>query len=201
MLKLAILISNAGTGTNLQAIIDAIEDSLLDATIHVVVSGSDDAYGLKRAKKHRIPTFVLSKDDNLEKVLDKNQHIDYIILAGWKKIIPQSFLKLYKNKILNLHPGLIPPNKQGVAKNPDGTNGLWNRGKLADDAIKNFLDKKATYAGSTVHLLSDEFDFGPILGCCFEKIRKNDTVETLYKRLKKRENALYVETLIRLSKK
>jgi len=197
MKKLAILISEAGTGTNLQAIIDAIKNKKLKTKITLVISSSEKALGLQRAKKNNIPSMIVSKKDDLEKILKDNQ-IDLIVLAGWKLIVPQSLINTYKNKILNLHPGLIPDTMSGVVKNPDKTIGLWNRGKLTDIAIKNFLDKKATYAGSTVHFLSQEFDFGPILFRCFEKILPNDTVETLYKRLKKKENQIYVESLIKL---
>ncbi len=197
MKKLAVLISDAGTGTNLQAIIDAVEKKKLKAKIILVVSSSENAYGLQRAKKNNILTMVIGKKDDLEKIL-KTYQVDLIILAGWKLIVPQSLINTFKNKILNLHPGLIPDTMDGVAQNPDGTNGLWNRGKLTDLAIQNFLDKKATYAGSTVHFLSDEFDFGKILNRCFEKILPNDTVESLYKRLKKKENKIYVESLIKL---
>lgn len=197
MKKLAILISDAGTGTNLQAIIDAVKTKKLKAEIKLVVSSSKDAFGLRRAEENKIPTMVVDKKNDLKKIFEDNK-IDLIILAGWKLIIPQSLISTFKNKILNLHPGLIPDKMEGVALNPDKTNGLWNRGKLTDIAIKNFLDKKATYAGSTVHFLSDEFDFGPILGCCFEKILPNDTVESLYGRLKKKENKIYVESLMKL---
>ena len=197
MKKLAILISDAGTGTNLQAIIDAVKTKKLKAEIKLVVSSSKDAFGLKRAEENKIPTMVVDKKNDLKKIFEDNK-IDLIILAGWKLIIPQSLISTFKNKILNLHPGLIPDKMEGVALNPDKTNGLWNRGKLTDIAIKNFFDKKATYAGSTVHFLSDEFDFGPILGRCFEKILPNDTVESLYGRLKKKENKIYVESLIKL---
>ena len=197
MKKLAVLISNAGTGSNLQAIIDAIINDELNAIISIVISSSSDALGLKRAKKNNIPTLIINKNDNLQKIL-KDHQIDLVILAGWKLIIPQSLIMKYKNKILNIHPGLIPDKINGVVKNPDGTSGLWNRGKLTDTAIRNFFDSKATYAGSTVHLLSDEFDFGPTLNRCFEKIMPGDTVDTLYTRLKKKENQIYVESLIKL---
>lgn len=199
MLRIAVLISNAGTGTNLQAIIDAIENSVLHAKIEIVVSGDKDAYGIERAKKHKVPAIILEKNGSLEDLLNKKYKVDFIILAGWKKIIPESFIKIFHNKILNLHPGLIPDTMQGVVKNPDGTNGLWNKGKLTDDAIANFLSNNAIYAGSTVYFLSNEFDFGPVLARCFEKIKKDDTVATLYSRLKQKENKIYVETLIRLS--
>ncbi|MEK7523346.1 MAG: formyltransferase family protein [Patescibacteria group bacterium] len=197
MTKLAVLISDAGTGTNLQAIIDAIKNKKLKAKIVLVVSSLENAYGLQRAKKNNILTKVVDKKDDLEKIL-KNHQVDLVVLAGWKLIISQSLINTFKNKVLNLHPGLIPDMMDGVVHNPDDSLGLWNRGKLTNIAIQNFLDKKATYAGSTVHFLSDEFDFGKILNRCFEKILPNDTVESLYKRLKKKENQIYVESLIKL---
>ncbi len=198
MKKLAVLISNAGTGTNLQAIIDAIETGKLKAKISIVVSNSPDAFGLQRAKKHNIQTIIVNKKDNLENILVKTYQVDLIVLAGWKLIVPQSMITTFHNKILNLHPGLIPDTMDGVIKNPDNSKGLWNRGKLTNVAIQNFLDHKSTYAGSTVHFLSDEFDFGPVLDRCFEKILPNDTVESLYRRLKKKENKIYVKSLIKL---
>jgi len=78
---------------------------------------------------------------------------------------------------------------------------LWNKGKLAEKAIQNFLSEKSTYAGSTIHFLTLEFDFGPVLGRTFEKIEPNDTVESLYARLKKKENELYVNVLEKLCSK
>jgi phosphoribosylglycinamide formyltransferase-1 len=197
MKKIAILISDAGTGTNLQAIIDAVKSKKLKAEIKLVISSSKDAFGLKRAKENKILTMIVDKKNNLIKIFEDNK-IDLIVLAGWKLIIPQSLIDTFKNKILNLHPGLIPDKMNSVVLNPDKTIGLWNRGKLTDIAIKNFLDKKATYAGSTVHFLSDEFDFGIILSRCFEKVLSNDTVESLYGRLKKKENKIYVESLVKL---
>jgi len=107
-------------------------------------------------------------------------------------------IEIFKNRIFNIHPGLIPDYYDGEVKNPDGTIGLWNRGKLTDAAIQNFFDNKASYAGSTVHFLSKKFDFGPVLARCFEKILPDDTVESLYTRLKKKENRIYVEALIKL---
>ena len=197
MRKLAVLISNAGAGSNLQAIIDAIKNKKLNAKISIVISSSPNAFGLERAKKNNILTMVVNKNNDLEKIL-KNYQIDLIVLAGWKLIIPQSLIAAFHNKILNIHPGLIPNIIDGGVKNPDGTPGLWNRGKLTDAAIQNFLDCESTYAGSTVHFLSDEFDFGLVLNRCFEKILPNDTVNSLYTRLKKKENQIYVKSLIKL---
>lgn len=197
MKKLAVLISDTGTGTNLQAVIDAIESKKLNAEIVSVISSSPDALGLKRAKKHKLETLIVDKKSDLKKILNEYQ-IDFAVLAGWKLIIPQELIDAFPNRILNLHPGLIPDMMDGFVKNPDGTTGLWNRGKLTDAAIKNFLDNRSTYAGSTVHFLSDQFDFGKILNRCFEKIELDDTVESLYARLKKKENQIYVESLMKL---
>ncbi len=199
MKKLAVLISNAGAGTNLQAIIDAIEQKKLNAKIEVVVSDSPEAYGLQRAKKANIETYILdSNKEKLEELLTKKYSVDLVALTGWKKIITPETIYALPEKILNIHPGLIPDSLDGVVKNPDGTDGLWNRGKFTDKAIQNFLDNKATYAGSTVHFLSNEFDFGKVLGRCFEKVQPNDSVESLYSRLKQKENQIYVNALIKI---
>ena len=154
MKRIAVLISDVGTGTNLQAIIDATRSGAIKGKIAVVISNTKDAYGLKRARRHHIKTAICPKKEQLLKILDSYK-LDYVALAGWKQIVPDDVIKKYKNKILNLHPGLIPNSPAGKVKNPDGTNALWNRGLLAKKAIKNFLVKKATYAGSTVHFLSE----------------------------------------------
>jgi phosphoribosylglycinamide formyltransferase 1 len=197
MKHLAVLISNAGTGTNLQAIIDGIKSKKIDAKILVVVSSDENAFGLTRAKENKIHSEICADKTKLLALLKKYEP-DYICLAGWKQIILPEVIEAYPNKILNTHPGLIPERMNGVVKNPDGTDALWNKGKLTNIAIANFLDNNATYAGCTNHFLSDEFDFGKVLGRCFEKIRKNDDVESLYKRLKVKENKLYVNVLKKL---
>jgi phosphoribosylglycinamide formyltransferase-1 len=198
-MKLAILISNAGTGTNLQAIIDAIGQSALKAKICAVISDKIESPGLERAKKHNLKIEICEKKEVLLPLLQR-LNPDYICLAGWKQIILDEVILAYPNKILNLHPGLIPDSIDGKIKNPDGTDALWNKGMLTDKAIQNFLDEKCTYAGSSIHFLTLDFDFGPVLGRTFEKIESGDTVETLYQRLKKKENELYVEVLNKLVK-
>ena len=196
---LAVLISNGGVGTNLQAIIDAIEQKKLNAAIAIVISDNDDAYGLERAKKHNIARTISHIKEDLLNILQEYD-IDYICLAGWKQFIAQDVMDTYKNRILNLHPGLIPNTITGMVKNPDGTAGLWNRKKLQNNALQNFLENNATYAGSSIHFLSAEVDFGKILGRCFEKIHPGDTIDSLYTRLKKKENKLYVDVLKKLPK-
>ena len=175
-IKLALLVHAGGTQTNLKAIQAAAEQGKINAEISTIVSDAEDA------------TPIL-----------KNVSPDYICLAGWKKIIPEELVQKYQNRILNIHPGLIPDTMDGYVLNPDQTRALWNKGMYGDKAIQNFLDQGATYAGSSIHFLTLNFDFGPVLGRVFEKIEPGDTVESLYPRLKKKENELYVEVLEKLT--
>ncbi len=197
--KLAILISDAGTGTNLQAIIDGIENGKINAEIGAVVSDKIETLGLERARKHNLKIEICKTKEALLPLL-KKLNPDYVCLAGWKQIILDEVILAYPNKILNLHPGLIPNTADGGVQNPDGTSALWNKGMLTTKAIQNFLDQKSTFAGSSIHFLTLNFDFGPVLGKTFEKIEINDNVESLYSRLKKKENNLYVEILEKLTK-
>lgn len=199
MKKIVVLISNKGTGTNLKALIDGVESGKINAKIIAVISDTKEALGLQRARKHKLPIKTVPKKEELLSVL-KKLNPDYICLAGWKQIILDEVIDTFPNSILNTHPGLIPDSMDGIVKNPDGTNAIWNKGKMTEKAIRSFLDNKATYAGCTNHFLSHEFDFGPVLGRCFEKIKKGDTVESLYKRLKIKENKLYVDVLAKLCK-
>src|SRR3989344_7831291 len=197
MKKLAVLISTVGTGSNLQAIIDAIEADKLNAEIAIAISDSKEAFGIKRAQKHSLKIAICPKKENLFVILEAIQP-DYIVLAGWKQIVSDEVIAKFQNRILNLHPGLVPQTIEGSVKNPDGTLALWNRGLLAEKAIQNFLEKKATYAGSTVHFLSDEFDFGKVIKRGFVKVKKGDTVQTLYARLKAAEHKIYIESFQKL---
>ena len=196
--NIAILISNKGTGTNLQAIIDGIESKQINAKITVVISDSENAHGLIRAKKNHISTAINTDKAKLVSLLTQ-YNVDYVVLTGWKQFMTDEFIKTFSNRILNLHPGLIPDTINGVVKTPDGKNGLWNKKKFTEKALQNFLDNRATYAGSSIHFLSEDVDFGPVLGRTFERIKKNDTVESLYTRLKRKENQLFIEVLQKLS--
>jgi phosphoribosylglycinamide formyltransferase-1 len=215
--KLVVLISDAGTGTNLQAIIDGIEAGKIEAEICAVISDTARAVGLERARKYFLKIDPVRNREGSQRPSISNgieicpekemllpllQKInpDYICLAGWKQIITKEVILAFPNKILNLHPGLIPDTTDGNVKNPDGTKALWNKGMLTTKAIKNFLDQKTTFAGSSIHFLTSNFDFGPVLGRTFEKVDEHDNVDSLYSRLKKKENKLYIEVLGKLCK-
>ncbi len=199
-MKIAILISNSGTGTNLQAIIDAVEQGKLKAEICAVISDKTESLGLERAKKHNLPIEICSKKEELLPLFRK-LNPDYICLAGWKQIILDEVILAYPNKILNLHPGLIPDSVNGKIENPDGSYALWNKGTLTDKAIQNFLEQKCTFAGSSIHFLTLDFDFGPVLARVFEVIKEGDNIASLYERLKTKENQMYVNVLVNLAKK
>jgi len=198
MKRLVVLISDVGSGSNLLALTQASKSKIIDAKIVEVVCDTQGAPGLKHAAKHKIPIIICPQKENLLGVLRK-LNPDYITLAGWKQIITDEVIELYEDRILNLHPGLIPDSLTSKVLAPDKTKALWNRGLLTDKAIKNFLDKKSKYAGSSIHFLTKEFDFGPVLERTFEKIKKNDTVETLYKRLKIKEHKIYIKALQKLT--
>jgi phosphoribosylglycinamide formyltransferase-1 len=195
--KLVILISNTGTGTNLKAIIDEVNSGIIKAEICAVISDTINSKGLEHARKNNLKIEICENKEALLPLLNKINP-DYICLAGWKQIILDEVILAFPNKIFNLHPGLIPDRVDISCKNPDGTEALWNKGMMTDKAIANFLNKKCTFAGSSVHFLTLIFDFGPVLGRTFEKIENNDNVESLYGRLKIKENALYVEVLAKL---
>lgn len=195
--KLVILISNAGTGTNLQAIIDGVKNGKINAEICAVISDKADAPALEHARKSNLKIEISATKEDMLPILLRNSP-DYLCLGGWKQVLLDEVLNKYENRIINIHPGLIPNTMEGVIENPDGTDAVWNKGKFTIKAIQNFLDLKATYAGASAHFLTHEFDFGPVLGRTFEKIESNDTVESLYARLKKKENELYVEVLEKL---
>lgn len=198
-MRIAILISNTGTGTNLKAIIDGVKSERIKGEICVVISDRKDAKGLDHAKASNLQIEICPKKDDLLKLLQEINP-DFICLAGWKQIILDEVILAYPNKILNLHPGLIPDSVGEVVKNPDGSFALWNKGMLTDKAINNFLENKNTFAGSSIHFLTLDFDFGPVLGRVFEKIEEGDNIESLYARLKKKENELYIQVLEKLSK-
>jgi phosphoribosylglycinamide formyltransferase 1 len=196
--KLVILISNTGTGTNLASIISGVQSGRIKAEISAVVSDRESAVGLVHARESNLKIEICKNKNDLLPLLQK-LNPDYICMAGWRQIILDEVILAYPGKILNLHPGLIPDEPDGVVEDPNGTEALWNKGMLAEKAIQNFLDHKATFAGSSIHFLTLEFDFGPVLGRAFEKIESGDNVETLYARLKKKENELYVDALEKLA--
>ena len=111
-MKIVVLISNTGTGTNLKAIIDAVKNCRINFDICAVISDTIDAKGLDYAKDYNLPIEICTKKKDLLKLLQK-LNPDFICLAGWKQIILDEVILAYPNKILNLHPGLSPETIDG----------------------------------------------------------------------------------------
>lgn len=176
MLKLAVLVS--GGGTNLQAIIDGIsQGSITNVAIDVVISNNKNAYALERAKSHGIEAVALSpKDfdtrelfnDALYKELT-DRNIDLIVLAGCLVVIPEKIIHKFENRIMNIHPSLIP------AFCGTGYYGLKVHEKALERGVK--------VSGATVHFVDEGTDTGPIIDQKAVLVKENDTPEILQRRI------------------
>ena len=144
--NIAVLIS--GGGTNLQAIIDNTENNYINGKIKIVISNREDAYGLVRAEKAGIPGFFIKDDEELISKL-KEYKIDLIILAGYLKILPEKITKIYENKIINIHPSLIPA--------------FCGRGYYGLKVHEAVISRGVKYTGATTHFVNEGADEGPII--------------------------------------
>lgn len=176
MLKLGVLVS--GGGTNLQAIINKIESGYLKGcSIAVVVSSRPGAYALERAKKHGIPcTCIPKKDfaslDEYDEALIacfKSHDVGLVVMAGFLSMVGEKFVDTYRNRIINIHPSLIP---SFCGK---GFYGLIPHQKALEYGVK--------VTGATVHFVDYEYDSGPIILQRAVYVRDDDTPETLQKRV------------------
>lgn len=186
MVKLAVLIS--GSGTNLQAIINAITNDGLQAEICCVVSDNPDAYGLERAAFVNIPTYVVKRGKDMSAaILPLVEKADYIVLAGFLSILSADFCKKWSRKIINLHPALLPKY---------GGKGMY--GNFVHQAVLHNNEKES---GATVHWVTEEIDKGDIIlqGKC--DVTPEDTVETLAQKIHRIEHQILVEAIQLLSEK
>ncbi|MBQ4060701.1 MAG: phosphoribosylglycinamide formyltransferase [Bacilli bacterium] len=146
MVNIAVLIS--GSGTNLQSLIDACNRKEINGEIKLVVSNKESAYGLVRAKNSNIKA-VFEKDENKVLALLKEEKIDLIVLAGYLAIISDNFINQYENKIINIHPSLIPS--------------FCGSGYYGLRVHKKAFERGVKVAGATVHFVSNIVDGGPII--------------------------------------
>lgn len=144
--NIAVLIS--GGGTNLQAIIDNTKNNYIKGKIKIVISNREDAYGLTRAKNAGIDALVIKDDEKLISTLSENK-IDLIVLAGYLKILPEKITKIYENKIINIHPSLIPA--------------FCGRGYYGLKVHEAVIKKGVKYTGATTHFVNEGADEGPII--------------------------------------
>ncbi|MBY6929620.1 phosphoribosylglycinamide formyltransferase [Clostridium botulinum] len=179
MFKIAVLVS--GGGTDLQSIIDAVENKEIECSIEMVIGSKEGIYALERAKNHNIPTYVVSKKEYKDKSSDKILHlikgkVDLIVLAGYLAILDGEILKEFNNKIINIHPSLIP------AFCGSGMYGL----KVHEAVIKSGVK----FSGCTVHYVNSEVDGGAILLQDIVPVYFEDDAKSLQKRILEKEHIL-----------
>ena len=180
-LKIGVLIS--GSGTNLQSFIYEIAAGNLDAEIVLVVSSRPNAYGIQRAQAANIPVLVMSKDEyaNPEaadaKIVSALQQAgaQYVFMAGYMRMVTSVMLNAFPNRVVNLHPALLPSFK--------GAHG-----------IQEAFDAGVKYTGVTVHFANAEYDKGPIIAQEPVAVLEDDTVDTLEARIHEVEHRLYPAT-------
>jgi phosphoribosylglycinamide formyltransferase-1 len=185
MKKIAVFAS--GNGSNFQALIDAVEAGQLDVSICLLVIDKADAYAIQRAKLHNIDTFTFkAKDyDNkaaFEQVILghlRERDVDYIVLAGYMRLIGETLLRSYEGRIINIHPSILPsfPGK---------------------DAIGQAFTAKVKITGVTIHFVDEGMDTGPIIAQEAVYLDDDETNESLTKKIQAVEHKLYPKTLRRL---
>lgn len=180
--RVAVLIS--GNGSNLQALIDAAAKPDYPASIVLVISNKEDAFGLTRAKNSCIPAHVIKHNDyNSREEFDmavnallKQNQIEFVCLAGFMRILSAKFVNMWKGKMLNIHPSLLP--------NFKGAN-----------AVRDALNSGVKESGCSVHLVTEEMDAGEIIAQEKVPILSGDTQEILHQRIHKQEHILYPHAL------
>ncbi len=178
MINIGVLVS--GRGTNLQAIIEAVEEGRIEGEISIVVSDNPDAYALKRAKQYNIETQYIDFNkfknrENYDKKIEeylKEKKVDLVVLAGYMRILSPYFIRTYKNKIINIHPALLP-----------SFSGLHTQRQAVEYGVK--------VSGCTVHFVDEGVDSGPIILQKTVEVKDNDTEESLAERILKEEHQIY----------
>ena len=184
MLKLAIF--GSGSGTNCQAIIDAIEAGTLDAEIKCVLADREDAYILERARKHNIPAIYFDcapfktkldgeAEQNVLRILE-NHDVNFIALAGFMRIVKDGLLNAFAGRMVNIHPSLLP-----------SFPGL--------DGGKQAFDYGVKFTGCTVHYVDAGVDTGAVINQKIIAIENDDTLETMMDKLHAQEHIAYPEAL------
>jgi phosphoribosylglycinamide formyltransferase-1 len=182
MINIGVLVS--GRGTNLQAIIEAIEEGKIEGKIKIVISDNLDAYALKRAEQYNIETQYINhkefknREDYDKKIVEtlENKEVELVVLAGYMRILSSYFIKAYKNKIINIHPALLP-----------SFPGLRAQKQAVKYGVK--------ISGCTVHFVDEGMDSGPIILQSAVEVSEDDTEESLAERILKEEHRIYSQAI------
>jgi len=181
-MKIGILIS--GRGSNMSAIVEAVQSGFIpDSDVAVVVSDKTSAEGLIKAKERGIETLTITRKGRTREKHDaeivaelKKRDIQLICLAGYMRLLSKEFVQAFPNRILNIHPSLLPSFK-----------GL--------EAQRQAIDYGVKVSGCTVHFVDENLDHGEIIAQKVVEVKDNDTAETLSARILQHEHALYVESI------
>lgn len=188
-----IVVFASGSGTNFQAIIDAVENGRIDGCIRGLITNKPNIGAIKRALDHDIKYFVIAPADfssaeeytrKLLKRLD-DWETDIIALAGYMIKVPTEVINRYEGRILNIHPALLP--KYG------------GKGFYGPKVHQAVIENSETESGCTVHLVTEEYDDGPILAQRKVPVKNTDDASTLAKRILKQEHQLYPEVIAKLA--
>ena len=188
-MRLNLCVLASGSGSNLKAIINAQKSGKITSKVVLVISNNSASGALNTAKQNRIPHYHLSgKQFKTEAEFNKKFlsllkrfKIDLIILAGYMKMINPAIIKIYKNRILNIHPALLPA---------FGGKGMY--GIYIHEAV---LKSGADVSGATVHLVNEHYDKGPVVLQKKIKIKKGEDAESLRKKILRVEHKLYPEAI------
>lgn len=184
-----IVVFASGSGSNFQSIIDAISSGFLNATITGLITDRDGILALDRARFHNIPFAIISPKefDNWtlfeSSLLDQLAifNTDLVVLAGYLKKVPDKVISTYRDRILNIHPSLLPKY---------GGKGFY--GIRVHEAV---IENQELESGCTVHIVNEVYDDGPILGTQIVAVKDGDTPEILAKRVLEKEHILYPKVI------
>ena len=178
MLNIGVLIS--GGGTNLQAIIDETKSGGINGTVKLVISNKENAYGLERARLSKIKAVYETDEDKIIGLLKEN-NIDLIVLAGYLKIITPKFVDEFRNKIINIHPSLIPS--------------FCGKGYYGEKVHQGVIDYGAKVTGATVHFVYEGADTGAIIMQETVNVEQDDDAKSLAKRVLEVEHRILKESI------
>ena len=178
MLNIGVLIS--GGGTNLQAIIDETKSGGINGTVKLVISNKENAYGLERSRLSKIKAVYETDEDKIIELLKEN-NIDLIVLAGYLKIITPKFVDEFRNKIINIHPSLIPS--------------FCGKGYYGEKVHQGVIDYGAKVTGATVHFVDEGADTGAIIMQETVNVEQDDDAKSLAKRVLEVEHRILKESI------
>ena len=178
MLNIWVLLS--AVGTNLQAIIDETKSGGINGTVKLVISNKENAYGLERARLSKIKAVYETDEDKIIEILKEN-NIDLIVLAGYLKIITPKFVDEFRNKIINIHPSLIPS--------------FCGKGYYGEKVHQGVIDYGAKVTGATVHFVDEGADTGAIIMQEAVNVEQDDDAKSLAKRVLEVEHRILKESI------